>query len=407
MVDIRAAIIERGRGGARLYKKNARSFFSFASTLTLFSVLLGLRWVFLIYTLYYVFMCKKISLYYQPTKHNRAIVSKLKGLEKVFYPHILWILPQIQTVVYFVRQKRLNAHTEVEIEQDDGGSFFINVYNPAKGGDKPGPTHTVVLVHGLGGSGQSKHVTLLGAHLLEQNFRVIAFNARGTLHKLKTPTFFHIGWTKDLVAAFRYVMETYEGTVSGVGFSLGGHWLTKVFGELHSHFTAPEQKRILGGMAISIPFDFVKISEYMKKPIPKRIYNRQFARKIHKFVIRNRDVFEREGYPVPEILKTNTLHGLDTLLTAPVFKIKNIDDYYFQESAARVIPQIDKPFLILNSKDDPIVPLHTIPIDTCTQSSHVILALTEKGGHMGFLGYNDYLTYAEEAAIEFIQALNG
>lgn len=401
MVGITAALIERSKGGMKVYRRNADSFFSFASTLTLFSVLLGFKWVLLMYSLYYMFMCKKMALYYQLTEENRMIVAKLKGLEKVFYPHILWLLPQVQTVAYFVRHIPPNKYVEVEIEQDDGGSFFIDIYEP----ESP-PAHTVVLVHGLGGSSLSKHVTILGAHFLKENYRVVAMGARGTKHPLKTPRFFHIGWTKDLLATFKYVLGHYDGSVSGVGFSLGGHWMTKLFGELDSHFTAAETARIKGGMAISIPFDFVMLSEYMMKPIPRRIYNRGFVFKIRNFVAKNRQVFEQHGFEVAKILRATTMHEIDLLLTSKAFGIENLPEYYYRESCIRVIPSINKPFLILNSKDDPIVPQYTIPIRECTKSTHVILALTERGGHMGFLGYSNYMTYAEEAAIEYIKVIS-
>ncbi|KAI5189325.1 abhydrolase domain-containing protein 1/3 [Nematocida sp. AWRm77] len=403
MVGITAALLERSKGGMRVYKKNAASIFSFASTLTLFSVLLGFRWVLLMYSLYYMFMCKKIALYYQLTEENKLIVSKLKGLERVFYPHILWLLPQVQTVAYFVRRMPPNKFTEVEIEQDDGGSFFIDVYEPE---GETSPVHTVVVIHGLGGSSMSKHVTILGGHLLRKKCRVVAMGARGTKHPLKTPMFFHIGWTKDLVSTFKYVLRTYEGSVSGIGFSLGGHWTTKMFGELSKHFTEAEIGRIRGGMAISIPFDFVQLSKYMMQPIPKRIYNRGFAFKIKNFVAKNRKVFEDGGFDLERIAKATTMHEIDVLLTSKVFGIESLDDYYYNESCIRVIPRISKPFLILNSKDDPIVPQYTIPIRECIKSTHVILALTERGGHMGFLGYSNYITYAEEAAIEFIKVIS-
>ncbi|KAI5168257.1 abhydrolase domain-containing protein 1/3 [Nematocida sp. ERTm5] len=393
--------MKKGKGALTNYRPNPYSLFSFASTLTFFSIILGIKWVILIYVLYYITACKKVILYYQATESNAFIVSKLKGLEKVFYPHILWILPQIQTVSYFVRTPLQQRHTQIEISQDDGGSFVIMVYEP-----EVLATHTVIVLHGLGGSANSKNVRILASHLVKEGYRVIGLSARGTIKKLKTPVFFHIGWNKDLVTTFKYALNTYSGSVSGVGFSMGGHWLTKTFGEMDMHFTEDEISRIKGGMAISIPFDFVKISEYMQKPIPRRIYNREFARKIHKFIQRNRDVFEENGYPVDKLLKMNTMHELDMALTSKVFGITDLQEYYHKESCVNVIHKIRKPFFILNSKDDPIVPHYTIPIKECMQSTHVILGLTERGGHMGFLGYSNHKSYAEDAAIEFISVIS-
>ncbi|KAI5180493.1 hypothetical protein NEOKW01_0797 [Nematocida sp. AWRm80] len=403
MPSIAKIILEKSKGSIRVYRENADSIFSFASTLTVISILLGIKWVILIYSMYYILMCKKISLYYQHTEENNKIVSKLKGLEKVFYPHILWLLPQIQTVAYFVRKISRTEYKEIEIEQDDGGSFYIHLYEPSE--ESVSKNHTVILLHGLGGSALSKHVTILGDHLQNQGYRVVAMGARGTYRKLKTDTFFHIGWTKDLISTFKYILLKYPGTVSGIGFSLGGHWLTKTFGELSEHFTKKERQRIKGGMAISTPFDFVQLAEYMNKPIPRRIYNRGFAKKIHKFVLRNKEVFEKSGHSIEEILKANSMHEIDKVLTSKVFNIPSLEEYYYKESCVRVISQINKPYLILNSKDDPIVPQHTIPIKECIKSKNIILALTERGGHMGFLGYSNYMTYAEEAAIEFTNAI--
>lgn len=401
---VRRALLEMAKRKENIqsYKFNLYSFFSFTSTLTFFSVIMGIKWVVLIYALYYITACKKISLYYQPSPENIKIVSKLKGLERVFYPHILWMLPHIQTVSYLVRKPLFHKSEQIEIEQKDGGSFLINIYEPAQTA-----THTVIILHGLGGSGNSKNVRILGSHLLKEGYRVIALSARGcSIHKLKTPEFYHIGWTRDLVRTFKYVLSTYDGTVSGIGFSLGGHWLTKTFGEMDDHFTKEESDRISGGMVISIPFDFVALSKYMERPFPRRIYSRHFAIKIHRLVERNRKVFEEHGFPVDKILKANTMYEIDRLLTAKAFNLTDLQEYYHKESCIRVISQIKKPFLILNSKDDPIVPLNTIPIKECIKSTHVILALTEKGGHMGFLGYSNHISYAEEAAVEFTTVIS-
>jgi len=401
MRRISAALAKRGQVRSFLHRNNTGFNFTFNKGLAVLSATLGLKWVICFYFLYYVLMPKKITLYYKKNRRNQEIMQQLKKLKGVFYPHILWLFPEVQTLACLVRNMPKNQCKEIEITQDDGGSFFVDIYEPATCNG-----HTVVLIHGLGGSSQSKYVKILGSHFLKENYRVAAMGARGTKHPLKTPVFFHIGWTKDLIGTFKYVLNTYPSdTVSGVGYSLGGHWMTKTFGELDRNFTEEEMQRIKGGMAISTPFDFVKLSKYMLNPIPKRIYNRGFADRTKKLVIRNREIFEEYGVKVDEILKAQTIHEVDALLTAKVFGIENMDKHYYDESCVRVVGKIKKPFLIFNSKDDPIIPKNTIPIKECTDSEHVILALTEKGGHMGFLGYNRGKSYAEEAALEFIRVI--
>ena len=56
-------------------------------------------------------------------------------------------------------------------------------------------------------------------------------------------------------------------------------------------------------------------------------------------------------------------------------------EYYHQASCLFNVPKIKIPTLVLHAKDDPIIPVDVVPIDTCVSNPNIIVGLTRNGGH--------------------------
>jgi predicted alpha/beta-fold hydrolase len=74
----------------------------------------------------------------------------------------------------------------------------------------------------------------------------------------------------------------------------------------------------------------------------------------------------------------------DHIYTGPIHGFKSAMDYYNRNSAKYFVHDINIPTLIVNAKNDPLVPYESLPIDVIEKMPNVILELTEQGGHCGF-----------------------
>jgi len=77
----------------------------------------------------------------------------------------------------------------------------------------------------------------------------------------------------------------------------------------------------------------------------------------------------------------------------------DLNDYYTSGSCKHYLMGVDKPLLILNSADDPLIPQSILPIEECMRNKNVGLVLI-RGGHLGFFR-NQKRTSAEIIVEEF------
>jgi predicted alpha/beta-fold hydrolase len=253
----------------------------------------------------------------------------------------------------------------------------------------------VLLVHGFNGSSSSKYIVGICHFFKKEGYRIFCFNARGTKEVLNNEIFFHIGWTVDLKVAVEFILHNYSGSLEIYGFSMGGSWVTKYLGEEKLN------KRIIKGGAICLPFDFYKIEDWMKKTYKQRFLNRLLAYNFCKYIRRNSETFSNAGLDLKEVFKCRSLRDIDTLLTQKVFNFEDITSYYRKESCVHYLKNISIPFLILNTKDDPIIPEFVIDKKECIKNKNILLVINPWGGHLGFLKNSLRHSVADEIILQF------
>ncbi|KAM0685452.1 hypothetical protein COBT_003338, partial [Conglomerata obtusa] len=331
---------------------------------------------------------------FKNTKRNLLLTKKLKILNKRFFPFIFALPGLIQTYTDRIRRKKIKIKETIKIKTEDGGAFVVDLFY--KGDEKK----NVILVHGFNSSSDSSYIRNLAFHFVECEYRVFGFNSRGTKTELLTPIFFHIGWTQDLKTCLDYVLDHYEGEVALVGFSLGANWVAKLLGE--SNLKNDKYRRIKCGMGISLPFCFYELNAYMSKWAYKVSINKHMARKMKTFIFKHSQIFLDAGINLEDVGKCKTVKEIDDFVTKKIFNIKDLEEHYKVSSSSAYIPFIDIPFMIINSIDDPIIPLKTIPIDKCRNNENIILVLTKNGGHIGFMSYDLDKNYVEDIVIDYV-----
>ena len=85
------------------------------------------------------------------------------------------------------------------------------------------------------------------------------------------------------------------------------------------------------------------------------------------------------------LLAARTLYEFDDVFTAPLHGFRNTDDYWSRGSAKPHLARIRIPALVLNARNDPFVPAHSLP-HAHEVGTHVTLWQPLHGGHVGFPG---------------------
>src|SRR5262249_48009285 len=133
------------------------------------------------------------------------------------------------------------------------GHFHAPVQASRAPGSDPPPRTTAIVVHGVGGSSESRVVVRAAASLHRIGLNVVRLNLRGAGESVAdAPALYHAGITEDLRACIDAVFaDRRVGDVALVGFSLGGNASLKLAGE----WGAAYPDRVRGVAAISPPFD--------------------------------------------------------------------------------------------------------------------------------------------------------
>lgn len=267
---------------------------------------------------------------------------------------------------------------------------------------------TVIILHGLEGSSQSQYVIgnanklwRAGCNIVRMNMRNCAPGKDSEVLR-RSPTLYHSGLSQDVDRVMRFFVET-EGlqSVSLIGYSMGGNLVLKLAGDLGA--AAPPQLRAVVGVSPAV--DLAASADALHEP-QNRIYERKFVRALVKRFRRKAGIFPR-AYDPQRAAHIASLREFDERITALYCGFRSADDYYYRAAAARVLPAIRIPTLILHALDDPFVRLTSGTRAEIIDNAHITLLETEHGGHCAFLaprgaskdsdGY-----WAEQTAMRFV-----
>ena len=140
--------------------------------------------------------------------------------------------------------------------------------------------------------------------------------------------------------------------------------------------------RLATGVAVSVPFDLADASRVIELGM-SRIYKWSLLGRMRRSSIQK---FKNVTAPIqlPDIRKIRTFREFDDNLTAPLHGYRNADGYYARCSSRFFLKNIKVPTLILHSTDDPFMSPASVPRES-ELSAAVILELSHKGGHVGFV----------------------
>ncbi len=238
----------------------------------------------------------------------------------------------------------------------------------------------VVLVHGLEGSGDSGYMRSLAQECLEAGMAVHRLNLRGCGGtEYVAPTLYHAGLTTDLFALLAELDRQRRTPVFLVGFSLGGNIVLKMAGELG----ADADRLIAGVCAVSAPIHLEACTQRLAETSNRYLewwYLRSMKRRV-----RERHRVMPDRFPIDGLDQVKSVMDFDERFTAPHFGFTGAIHYYRTQSAIKFVDRIRVPTLLIQAKDDPLIPFRIFDHPAISAGRHIELLATERGGHMGYL----------------------
>ena len=342
----------------------------------------------------------------------QALSPRLAGIarafrEKPFRPHPFARDGHAQTVVAALRSLRRGLRAELArfeprlVEVEPGVRILLHCRWQPRRRESP----TVVILHGLEGSTESPYVLGTAQKAFRAGFNVAAVNMRtcgGTEHL--TPTLYHSGLTGDI---HRVVVELAERErlprVYVAGYSMSGNMVLRLAGE-YGEAAPPALK---GVAAVSPSIDLSACAGEIERRA-NWLYRASFMRSLRRR-IRRKAAMRPDLYDTRGIRAVRTVRQFDERYTAPHGGYRGADDYYARCSSLPVLRHIRVPALILHAEDDPIIPGRQFRDASIAGNPHVLLVVTPRGGHVGFVadearGDADR-RWAENRVVEFFGRL--
>ena len=241
----------------------------------------------------------------------------------------------------------------------------------------------VVVVHGIGGSSDSKYVVRAAVAIHRAGHHVVRLDLRGAGASIPdAPSLYHAGLSSDLRVVVEHLAQ--DPRADGVvllGFSGGGSLALKLAGELGA--AAPASLR--GVVSVSAPLDYTRVGVWMDSiaRFPYRFHVlRGLANGARAFAQHHP---ERAHYRPSDVKRVSSFRHYDSTVIVPMHDFGDVDEYYAAASPGPWLKSIRTPTLLLHADDDPMVPSFTVRPWLETASSSVDVALTPHGGHLGWV----------------------
>jgi predicted alpha/beta-fold hydrolase len=266
------------------------------------------------------------------------------------------------------------------------------------------PTAHAIIVHGLEGSSSAGYACSLAQALLEAGYAAHRFNMRscGGTERYSGSTLYHSGQTGDLREVIRQIRIRCDIPCFIIGFSLGGNVVLKLAGELGGG--APREG-VEGACAVSAPIDLAACVRQLNRP-GNRLYASRFLKRL-KERIRARERLTPGLFPVHRLPEVRTIQDFDDVFTAPAFGFGTADNYYATQSSARFLERIRIPALLVQAKDDPLIPFAVFDHPAFATNPALRLVAPDCGGHVGFIARGEPRFWVDRVIVEWMEHVGG
>jgi len=261
----------------------------------------------------------------------------------------------------------------------------------------------VLILHGLCGCSRSSYVLSLQNSLDNRGISSVAMNLRGCSGESnRLARSYHSGISADVQEVMSVLSQRLPASrFFIVGYSLGANVLLKWLGEQGS------SAAVSRAVAVSTPFELAACSNALLRGV-SRFYGAHFVRRLRQDLRGKRYQMSRDYAEEAQRIdalgpldQIRTIREFDERVTAPLNGFCDADDYYSRCSSRQFLPAITVDTLLLQSADDPLIPVSAIPT-AAELPENVRLDLHSRGGHVGFYtgARSDWL---DQRILDFIE----
>ena len=246
---------------------------------------------------------------------------------------------------------RLSAVSEtVEVDPADGSRVLCHCHWQPEA--VRAERLTVVLVHGLEGSSDSRYIQGIAARAWDAGWNAVRMNMRtcgGT--ETLTPTLYHSGLSGDVGVVVGHYAEKFGlKRVALVGYSMGGNIVLKLAGEWGT------QPPLCAVAAVCPAIDLAPGADALHEGL-NRLYEWRFLLGLLARYSRKAKLFPGIYATPKDIGLVRSIRDFDNKIVARYWGFRDADDYYHRAASARVVDQIAVPTLVLHAQDDPFIRL--------------------------------------------------
>jgi hypothetical protein len=213
-----------------------------------------------------------------------------------------------------------------------------------------------------------------------RGFHVLRANMRGAGDGEEIcPRLYNAGLDVDLLAVLAFAAR-WARRIAVVGFSLGGNLTLLAAGRGRAQL--PDAVSRLA--VVSTPLDLEACAASLEGA-DNRLYQHYFMQAL-RAGYRRRQVLVPALYEAGRERGLRTVRQFDEAITAPYGGYASAREYYQRSSSGPWLAAIDRPTLIVNASDDPMVPIESTLGWPLPASGLVSREVSATGGHVGFVG---------------------
>ncbi|KAJ2722893.1 hypothetical protein GGI07_003020 [Coemansia sp. Benny D115] len=263
----------------------------------------------------------------------------------------------------------------------------------------------VTILSGVTGTSCDFYVRKCYNEFVKMQYSVMVVHSRGCGgSKLTTPLPFHCGMTCDYREVIRDIHKRFpESPLLGLSFSLGANIMAKYIGE------EGDQCPLVAGIIVGNPYDMYKVIRHLDSRFfsPNKIYDIAILNFLKTAFKENREAILTAPveFNVDKITKASTIMEFTEEMTRKVFGYKSAKHLLDDSSSGPWMDNIKIPVMFMNSLDDPICIESLIEYEKFINNPYLILALTEHGGHIGYMGKSWPTSWVEHPVSQFFKAM--
>lgn len=284
-----------------------------------------------------------------------------------------------------------------KIDTPDDDFLVVEYATNAAHDPIPADAPVLLCLHGLEGHAKGVYMLETYRQALKHGLRPVGLNYR-TCGDIMNQTWqmYNAGATDDVALTVNELLKQFPdaSSINIVGFSLGGNMLVKYLGEGREL-----PSKLMATAAVSPPFDMNLGIQQLLHGMGW-FYGFRFLRTLKRKARLKADLI-KDRVDLDAVLASKTLFEFDDVGTSQLYGYKNAEDYYNQCGCGQFLDRVTVPTLLIRSLDDPFMDPADIPYDTIEQNPNLYAAITETGGHVGFMQAGRHF-WGEETAVRFV-----